>query len=95
MSYKNSCKIFGSNFVLVWKQLAFLCISAVLCVGLSYLLAMPTIKLLGDEGWLDRVRNIFESVYTSPSSLNSAFKEVILNLMQILSNNFGAYFLVF
>jgi len=92
MSYKNTCKIFGSNFVLVWKQLAYLCISAVLCIGLSYLIALPTINLLKAEGWIDSVKNMFETVYTSPSSLNAAFKEVILSLMQILSSHFGAYF---
>ena len=92
MSYKNTCKIFGSNFVLVWKQLVYLLISTSVCVGLSYLIAMPTIKLLTQEGWIDSVKNIFETVYTSPSSLNAAFKEVILSLMQILSSNFGAYF---
>ena len=92
MSYKNTCKIFGSNFVLVWKQLAYLLISTLVCVGLSYLIAMPTITLLTEKGWIDSVKNIFETVYTSPASLNAAFKEVILNLIQILSSNFGAYF---
>lgn len=91
MSYKNSVKLFSSNFNLVWKQLAFGCVCSVLVALLSLLLALPTIRLLQTENWFETCNNLFKVVYTTPVEINATFKDIILSLANILSANFGSY----
>ncbi len=91
MSYKNSVKLFSSNFNLVWKQLAFGCACSVLVVLLSLLLALPTIRLLQAENWFETFNNLFKVVYTTPVEINATFKDIISSLANILSANFDSY----
>ncbi len=91
MSYKNSVKIFSSNFLLVWKQLAYGLVCSGVVVLLSYLIAMPTIRLLDSQNWFSQVSDLFQVVYTSPRELNATFKDIIISFADILSNNFSSH----
>lgn len=93
MSYKNSVKIFSSNFNWVYVQLLYNVICSAFVCLVSFLIAMPTINLLKAEGWFDAVARLVEAVYTTPRAINASFKEIILTFFNILSNNFSAYWL--
>lgn len=91
MSYKNSIKLLSSNFVYVWKQLAYTLICFAISIGLSLLIAMPTIELLKSQGWVDSLTNVVRAVYVSPSELIDALKSVVVNLFDILVGGFKTH----
>lgn len=91
MSYKNSLKVLSSNFNYVWKQLAYSLICGAIVLGLSSLLAMPTIELLKSQGWVDSLSGIVKAVYMSPEDLISALKNIIVCFFDILSGAFSTH----
>lgn len=67
MSYKNTMKLFASNFTLVWKQLLYLvCILFIFSVC-SYTIATPVLDLLKNNGIVEDIKLMFNSVYETPS----------------------------
>ena len=95
MSYKNTMKLFASNFTLVWKQLLFL-----LCVVLasslfSYTLASPTIELLKINGIGEDIKLLFNTVYGSPSEIALKAGELTKHIISVILNNFSSIWLSF
>lgn len=90
MSYKNSVKLFVSNFNLVWKQLLFMLI----CVGIFLLSFFTTLNpiamLLKNNGVFDELGSIIKTVYNSPSELALMLSESFKHIMDIITSNFSA-----
>lgn len=88
---KNTLKIFGNNFSLVWKQLLYIVVISLIIVGLAFAMALPVIDLLKTNGWFAMVSDLVESIYTSPKEVADGISEVAKSLWVILSNNFATH----
>ncbi|MBQ8451558.1 MAG: hypothetical protein IJ538_02145 [Clostridia bacterium] len=90
MSYKNSLKLFVSNFALVWKQLLYSLIIVIICGLFTYLASTPIINLLNSNGIFDKISNLLQTVYTAPSEVVVTFNETMSTLGSVLSSSFGS-----
>ena len=98
MSYKNSMKLFASNFTLVWKQLLYLVICGFIFTLASYTLITPIINTLKAAGVGHDLKNLFSIVYNSPNQfalevgkfLRLAIDTVISNFSSLFLNLLGA-----
>lgn len=85
MSYKNSVKLFASNFTLVWKQLLYLLICGIIFGVCAYTLGKPIIDLLRANGVFHEIKVLVETVYNDPS-------EIALNLSELFKHIFNVIF---
>ncbi len=85
MSYKNSVKLFASNFMLVWKQLLYLFICSILFFACAYTTGKPIIHVLSSNGIFSDIKVFVETVYNSPS-------EIALNLNILLKSILNVVF---
>ena len=69
MSYRNTMKLFVSNFALAWKQLVYLLICAFLFAVCSYTLVSPVISILRDAGLFTEIKNLVALVYNNPKDI--------------------------
>ena len=93
MSYKNTMKLFASNFTLVWKQLLYLvCILFIFSVC-SYTIATPVLDLLKNNGIVEDIKLMFNSVYETPSEFALVFSDSSKHFLGILIDNFSSIWL--
>ena len=89
MIYKNSMKLLTSNFKFVWKQLAYTLIRLAIILGLTYLVARPIMTLLSEGGFFDSLRELGETVYTSPKTFFIEVKNVVMLFVNLIAGNFS------
>ena len=100
MSYKNTMKLFVSNFALAWKQLVYLFCCAVLFALCSYTLITPVINVLREAGLGVEIRDFFTTLYNKPENvslqlsqlLNLIGESIIGNMSKIYLNLIAATF---
>lgn len=90
MMIRNGLKAFAGNFILVWKQLLFLVIVGLVCVGLFVLSSLPIVDRVAKSGWLDEFYAFIELCYTSPKLIPDGFSDLATSLYLVLFSNFGA-----
>ena len=90
MIYKNSMKLFTSNFSLVWKQLAYTLIRLAIISGLVLLVSNPIVRLLIENGFHNQLMHLWETVYTDFPNFFVELKATIVMFVNIISNNFAA-----
>ncbi len=87
MNIKNALLICARNFVLIWKQMVYTIILAVL-VGLCLWGTLtPVINMLKAEGWFTLLTGYFESIYTRPSDVAMGFEIVMSRLWVLFVEN--------
>lgn len=89
MIYKNSMKLLTSNFKFVWKQLAYTLVRLAIVLGLSLLVARPIMALLNDGGFFNSIKELGETLYTSPKSFFVEAKNCVILFIDIISGNFN------
>lgn len=89
MSYKNTMKLFVSNFALAWKQLVYLLICAFLFVLCSYTLVSPVINVLREAGLFAEVKNLMNLFYNNPKDIAMTLSEVVKIIFSSILHNFS------
>lgn len=95
MSYKNTIKLFATNFMLVWKQLLFLFVTTLVFGICAYTVSTPIIELLRANGAGREIISIFKTAYNSPSELFLYISNVFKHIVSLISSNFGHIYLSF
>lgn len=95
MSYKNTMKLFTSNFVLVWKQLLYLLVCLLIFILFSYVMANPIIDLLKENGIMNDINTILSTAYNSPSEVALNLSDFFKHLTKIIFTNFDKIWLNF
>lgn len=90
MSYKNSMKLFASNFMLVWKQMAYLACITFLFVLLSYTTINPIVTLLKNYNIGGELKTLFESVYSSPNEIALQISDIFKHVFKAIFENFSS-----
>lgn len=101
MSYKNTMKLFVSNFALAWKHLVYLFCCACLFALCTYTLVTPVINVLREAGLGTQIKEFFSVIYSHPKDtslqLTQLFKliaeSIIGNMSKIYLNLIGAVLL--
>lgn len=93
MSYKNTMKLFASNFMLVWKQLLYLFIVVLIFGACAYSVSIPFIDLLKSYGAGEKFISIFKTAYNSPSELFLYVSNCFKGVFGLISENFGNIYL--
>lgn len=88
MSYKNTVKLFASNFTLVWKQVLYCVICTLIFALLSYSTISPVLDLLKENNIFIELENLFEVVYGSPKQLALTLSDWSKHLIDVLFTNF-------
>lgn len=89
MSYKNTMKLFASNFTLVWKQVIYMFICFMLFVLSSYSTSIPIIDLLRSNNIFNEIKMIIETAYNIPTAFALEFGSVIKHTINVIISNFG------
>lgn len=91
MSYKNSVKLLASNFTLVWKQLLYLFICAVIFSLCAYATIEPIISLLSQNGVFSEFKFMVETAYSTPSGVALQLSELTRHILNVIFiENFSA-----
>lgn len=93
MSYKNSMKLFASNFTLVWKQLAYLLVCLLIFSLCSYAVASPIVDLLKENGVIEEIKDLFNTFYNSPSEFPLRVSDIIKHIISPIITNFSSIWL--
>lgn len=89
MSYKNTMKLFASNFMLVWKQVLYLVICFMLFILSTYTTLTPIIDMLRNNNIIEEVKSVIDTVYNSPSAFALELSSVLKHLITVTFANFG------
>lgn len=92
MSYKNTMKIFSSNFSLVWKQVLYFCLCLVAFAVCTYYSTLPLINLFKDNYIDAELMALFDSFYARNMSVTSEFFAITRHVLDIISSNFREFF---
>ncbi len=96
MSYKNTVKLFASNFTLVWKQLLYLFVCGILFGVCAYLAGKPIIDLLYSSNVVHEAKVFVETAYTSPSEIALKLSDLFKHALTVLFvENFSSIWLTF
>lgn len=93
MSYKNSMKLFVSNFTLAWKQLVYLFCCACLFTLSTYTLITPVINVLAEAGLGEQIREFFTSIYNTPKDTSLQLSELFKLVAESIINNMSKIYL--
>lgn len=93
MSYKNTMKLFVSNFTLAWKQLVYLLICVFLFAVCSYTLVSPVISVLRDAGLFDQVKNLINLFYNNPQDIAMTLTQIVKLVFSCICANFSKIYL--
>ena len=93
MSYKNTMKLFVSNFALAWKQLVYLFCCAVLFALCTYTLITPVINVLREAGLGVELREFFSSLYSSPENASLKLSGVLELIVASIIGNMSKIYL--
>lgn len=105
MLFKNSVKVFISNFNLVWKMILYFILGVLLCSGLLALFLNPVIRLIEDAGFFEKIIDLYSSFITS-LNLSEAFQDLsiifdeawtffVSNISQVWWNVVGSGVVIF
>lgn len=89
MSYKNTMKLFASNFTLVWKQALYMFICLMIFIFGMYSTSIPIINLLKEHNIAIEIKNIFETANNSPSTFALELGTVLKHILNVIFSNFG------
>lgn len=90
MSYKNTMKLFASNFTLVWKQALYLVLCLLFFVLCSSTVVNPIINLLRSNGVFAECKIIIETVYNSPSEFALQLSNTLKHTVSVIFGNFSS-----
>ena len=90
MSYKNTVKLFASNFTLVWKQVLYTLICTLIFTLLSYSTISPVLELLEENNIFLELENLFEVVYASPKELALTLSDWSKHFIDVLFSNISS-----
>ena len=76
MMYKNTFKLVISNFHLVWKNLVYKFLMALIVVGLAFACALPIINVIRAEGFFTILKETFSS-FTADYNIYKLFYDII------------------
>lgn len=93
MSYKNTMKLFVSNFALAWKQLVYLLICAFLFAICSYTLISPVLTVLREAGLFGQVKNLMDAFYNNPKDIAMTLSEVVKLILTSIAATFSKTYL--
>ena len=77
MSYRNTMKLFVSNFALAWKQLVYLLLCAFLFALCSYTLVSPVITTLKEAGLFAEIEHLMSVFYSNPEDIVFSISAVV------------------
>lgn len=86
-------KLLTSNFSLVWKQLAYTIVRLAIIFGLVILVSNPIVKLLVENGFAEKLTNLWQIIYTDFSQFFVELRQVILSFIDIISTNISSVWL--
>lgn len=89
MSYKNTMKLFVSNFMLVWKQVLYLAICFMLFVLCTYSTTKPIIELLRENNIIEELKLLIDKIYNTPSEIALEFSVLLKHLINVILENIG------
>ena len=95
MSYKNTMKLFASNFALVWKQLLYLICCLLIFSLCTSTLISPILELLEENGINDDFKNLFNTFYNTPSEFSLRASDTIKHIASAIINNFSEIWVSF
>lgn len=93
MSYKNTMKLFVSNFTLAWKQLVYLILCTFLFALCSYTLVSPVISVLREAGLFGQIKNLMNMFYNSPKDIAMTLIEIVKLVLSCIGANFSKIYL--
>lgn len=93
MSYKNTMKLFASNFTLVWKQMAYLLCCMFVFTLCSYTIITPIIDLLKEQGIVEELKMLFNTVYSSPYEIGLRVSDALKHIFTTIISNFSKIYL--
>lgn len=93
MSYRNTMKLFVSNFALAWKQLVYLLICAFLFAICSYTLISPVISILREAGLFSEIKNLVTLVYDNPKDIAFTISALVKLVLTSIWANFSKIYL--
>lgn len=93
MSYRNTMKLFVSNFALAWKQLVYLLICVFLFAICSYTLISPVISILRDAGLFSEIKNLVTLVYDNPKDIAFTISALVKLVLTSIWANFSKIYL--
>ncbi len=95
MSYKNTMKLFASNFVLVWKQLLYLLVCLLIFILFSYVMASPIVDLLKENNIMNDINITLSNAYNTPSEVALSISDMFKHFFVIIFKNFDKIWLSF
>ena len=93
MSYKNTMKLFVSNFTLAWKQLLYLLCCFFLFALCSYTLLSPVVNILRDAGLAEELKKLIDLFYSSPKDIAIALSDIVELIFKSLIANFSKFYM--
>ncbi len=93
MSYRNTMKLFVSNFALAWKQLVYLLICAFLFALCSYTLVSPVITTLREAGLFAEIEHLMSVFYSNPKDIIFSMNVVVKLIFSSIWANFSKIYL--
>lgn len=93
MSYKNTMKLFTSNFTLVWKQLLYLVCCVLLFSLCSYTVTRPIVDLLIENGIAEDFKTIFNTFYNTPSEFALRVTDMLKHIIRPILDNFSKIYM--
>ena len=93
MSFKNTMKLFASNFSLVWKQVLYFFVCFILILILSLQIARPIIEIFKINGVTSEVGNLVDSIYALQNSAYFSFFDIIRHILNLIAINFKEIYL--
>lgn len=93
MSFKNTMKLFASNFSLVWKQVLYFFVCFLIFFILSLKIAQPIIDILKINGVGSEVGDLVDSIYALQNSAYYSFFDIIKHIFNLIVINFKEIYL--
>ena len=93
MSYRNTMKLFVSNFALAWKQLVYMLICAFLFAICSYTLVSPVISVLREAGLFTEIKNLVGVFYNAPKDIAFNLSALAKLIFASIGANFSKIYL--
>lgn len=93
MSYRNTMKLFVSNFALAWKQLVYFLICAFLFAVCSYTLISPVISILREAGLFSEIKNLITLVYDNPKDIAMTVSAIVKLVLTSIWTNFSKIYI--
>ena len=92
MSYKNTMKLFASNFTLVWKQVLYFLICLLIFTPITFACARPIIDIFRENDIFSQLGNTFSSFQAIGFSSAVTITELIKKSMDLIFSNFKDIF---